>query len=608
MNTAREIRNIWDEIGRMKTRTAGSSSGAVKAFLGLNDTPAAYAGAALHLVRVNAGTNALEFVAAGVGDVVGPGASTDNALARFHLATGKIIQNSNAILNDAGLLLLAETANTKMTIGLTINQAANSNEILAFKQSNVAHGCTTYAETDTYYNTQIFIAATGGALISAFSQDYASCVIRGYFKTDNTTFATNWSAVIRLEAAKISAPGYGNCAAKQNVVAIRASRNATIESVWMANEAGQTWQTGTVWINDNSNVDMTTGITVQQGGADDEIVALKSTDVAHGCTARAETDTYYSIRKIAATEGGGYIRALGTGTRAYLLQGFFTTTTTGLSVASQAATSISAMKISGANYGNCAANQNAFAVLASRNATVENVWISTEAGQTWQPGSQWINEVSNANMTIGQTINQGANDDEIQAYKSSDVTHGCTTYAETDTFGSLAKINAANGGLMLNGFTVGAVGIGMRGFFGTDNTTKSVAGAGATQAIGYKISGAGITNSTADQNIFCVRTQRGGALETVVIIDEDGDIYYDGALQNYDDFDDALACRDAKQILSGRAKDFLKYNRKSLEEMGIVSAGGFISNKGMTALMLGAISQLHEENNFLKKQIAALAA
>ena len=607
MNTAREIRNMWDEIGRMKTRTAGSSSGAVKAFLGLNDTPAAYAGAALHLVRVNAGTNALEFVAAGVGDVVGPGASTDNALARFHLATGKIIQNSNAILNDAGLLLLAETANTKMTIGLTINQAANSNEILAFKQSNVAHGCTTYAETDTYYNTQIFIAATGGALISAFSQDYASCVIRGYFKTDNTTFATNWSAVIRLEAAKISAPGYGNCAAKQNVVAIRASRNATIESVWMANEAGQTWQTGTVWINDNSNVDMTTGITVQQGGADDEIVALKSTDVAHGCTARAETDTYYSIRKIAATEGGGYIRALGTGTRAYLLQGFFTTTTTGLSVASQAATSISAMKISGANYGNCAANQNAFAVLASRNATVENVWISTEAGQTWQPGSQWINEVSNANMTIGQTINQGANDDEIQAYKSSDVAHGCTDYAETDTFISMAKLSAANGGMALNGFSAGAVGVGIRGFFGADNTAKTVAGAAAVCVYGYKISGTGITNSSADQNIFAVRTQRGGATETVVIIDEDGDIYYNGTLVSYDDYDDALACRDAKNVLSNGMAPVL-YNQEKLIKMGIISKGGFISNKRMTALMLGAISQLYEENKGFKKQIAALAA
>jgi hypothetical protein len=40
--------------------------------------------------------------AGGGGDVVGPGAATDNAFARFHLATGKIIQNSVAICDDAG--------------------------------------------------------------------------------------------------------------------------------------------------------------------------------------------------------------------------------------------------------------------------------------------------------------------------------------------------------------------------------------------------------------------------------------------------------------------------------------------------------------------------
>jgi hypothetical protein len=38
----------------------------------------------------------------GTGDVVGPSSSTDNAIARFDLATGKLIQNSSAILSDAG--------------------------------------------------------------------------------------------------------------------------------------------------------------------------------------------------------------------------------------------------------------------------------------------------------------------------------------------------------------------------------------------------------------------------------------------------------------------------------------------------------------------------
>lgn len=41
------------------------------------------------------------------GNVVGPGSSTDNALARYNGITGQLLRNSNAILNDAGDLDLA---------------------------------------------------------------------------------------------------------------------------------------------------------------------------------------------------------------------------------------------------------------------------------------------------------------------------------------------------------------------------------------------------------------------------------------------------------------------------------------------------------------------
>lgn len=38
----------------------------------------------------------------GTGDVVGPGSATDNAVARFDLTTGKLIQNSVVIIGDTG--------------------------------------------------------------------------------------------------------------------------------------------------------------------------------------------------------------------------------------------------------------------------------------------------------------------------------------------------------------------------------------------------------------------------------------------------------------------------------------------------------------------------
>ena len=60
----------------------------------------------------------------GYGDVVGPGASTDNALARFNLATGKLIQNSGAILDDlnslSGILDLGMTGDINGVVDIAM--------------------------------------------------------------------------------------------------------------------------------------------------------------------------------------------------------------------------------------------------------------------------------------------------------------------------------------------------------------------------------------------------------------------------------------------------------------------------------------------------------
>jgi len=55
-----------------------------------------------------------------LGDVTGPGSSTDDALAKFDSTTGKVIQNSTATLTDAGLL-------TATNLAGTINTAAQPN-------------------------------------------------------------------------------------------------------------------------------------------------------------------------------------------------------------------------------------------------------------------------------------------------------------------------------------------------------------------------------------------------------------------------------------------------------------------------------------------------
>jgi hypothetical protein len=62
-------------------------------------------------------------------------------------------------------------------------------------------------------------------------------------------------------------------------------------------------------------------------------------------------------------------------------------------------------------------------------------------------------DTANTKNTYGLTINQGANDDDILSFKSSDVAQPFTGIAEADTYASFGKSSGDNGGLWIKGFT-----------------------------------------------------------------------------------------------------------------------------------------------------------
>jgi len=61
---------------------------------------------------------------------------------------------------------------------------------------------------------------------------------------------------------------------------------------------------GEVFIGDTANGQITTGLTLNQGAADNEILSLKSSDVAHSNTGTTEADTYTFFKKYSGTDGG----------------------------------------------------------------------------------------------------------------------------------------------------------------------------------------------------------------------------------------------------------------------------------------------------------------
>jgi len=59
-----------------------------------------------------------------------------------------------------------------------------------------------------------------------------------------------------------------------------------------------------VFLNESADANVTTGISINQAGADDGILTFKSSDVAHGITTVIETDTYGYAAKADAAAGG----------------------------------------------------------------------------------------------------------------------------------------------------------------------------------------------------------------------------------------------------------------------------------------------------------------
>ena len=80
---------------------------------------------------------------------------------------------------------------------------------------------------------------------------------------------------------------------------------------------------GGIFVNESANANMSLGITINQGGHDDEILNFKSEgDIAHGTTDITETDSYAMFKKYSASEGGLAIHGLSEGERPMVLYGY----------------------------------------------------------------------------------------------------------------------------------------------------------------------------------------------------------------------------------------------------------------------------------------------
>jgi hypothetical protein len=188
----------------------------------------------------------------------------------------------------------------------------------------------------------------------------------------------------------------------------------------------------------------------------------------------------------------------------------------------------------------------------------------------------FVSETSNAGYGEGNiTQNQQNGDAEIITWKSSDIAHGSTGQAETDTYGLGRKQSAASGGLEFLGLSEDERGLTVSGLYTNDNTTRTTSGRAGVMTMAAKISGTGHTAPGANAALFAVGNYNADTVH--FIIDEDGDYHYDGADGGaFDEYDDALMARaldlevNAKHIIRNEFDDFARTHQGALVKAGIL--------------------------------------
>jgi len=240
------------------------------------------------------------------------------------------------------------------------------------------------------------------------------------------------------------------------------------------------------------------------------------------------------------------------------------------------------------------------------------IWV--DAGAARFDGTMFIGDVSNASSTLGLTINQAANDDEILSLKSSDVAHGMTTLTETDTFGYITKVGPTTGGLNFFGYISDRTAIAFNARYTTDDTSKTNSSDGAVNIRASKKSGTTVGAPGANANILVVQSDT----NTRFILDADGDSHQDvgTAWTNFDTHDDIELLNKLSAHVT-RKDDPLRYGfrewmektRADLVELKLVSFNDdghhFVNMSRLTMLHTGAIRQLGERFNRIEKALVA---
>ena len=249
-----------------------------------------------------------------------------------------------------------------------------------------------------------------------------------------------------------------------------------------------------------------------------------------------------------------------------------------------------------------------FRVETSGNSYTHMIFVESGAGEFN------IND-SASEGTI--TMNMAAEDGKLISLKSSDVAHGMTAQAETDTYGMFQKESAASGGLLVQGLSEAVTALRLLGLGTGANNAESTGATGIVDLRASQKDGTDIQNSGGDDNIVTI-TSGGDGVQ--VIFKGDGEIFSNqtATVGTYDAYEDAQLIRaydlsHMKGVIDSKFDKFVKYKQKDLLNAKLIGKDdngnptSFVNWTGMSRLHNGAIWQQYEKHNQLLEAVYDLA-
>jgi len=215
----------------------------------------------------------------------------------------------------------------------------------------------------------------------------------------------------------------------------------------------------------------------------------------------------------------------------------------------------------------------------------------------------------------GICLDQNAGDANILTFKSSDVAHGITDHAETDSYFTVSK-RSSDGGIMMKALhDSGDQAFRLEAFAVTENTVKGTTGNAPINLQARKKNGTDGGVFGSNVNLFCVANNG----NTKFIVDAEGELHSDGGAQTaYDTYEDAHLVRaydlsHGNGVINSQFDKFISYNHEALAEAKLVgrekdgTPNHFVNVTGMQRLHNGAIWQQYEKTERLANAMYELA-